>query len=88
MSLETDLISIQVSLSKAQCEVVEPEAIRAGCTRTSEYLRRIVNETQQRASQEKLDQLLREGLESGDPVPFESDFFDKLRARLGNLVKL
>lgn len=82
MPPETDLTSLHVSLPKAQREFVEAEAARSGCTTTSEYFRRLIAEAQQRSAQERLEQLLLEGLESGDAAPFESDFFDKLRARL------
>jgi antitoxin ParD1/3/4 len=82
MPPETDLTSIHVSLPKAQREFVEAEATRAGCTTTSEYFRRLIAEAQKRSSQERLEQLLLEGLQSGDAIDVTSGYWESKRREL------
>jgi antitoxin ParD1/3/4 len=82
MAPEADLTSIHVSLPRAQREFVEAEAARAGCTTTSEYFRRLIAEAQNRASQEKLERLLLEGLESGEPIQVSKEYWEKKRQQL------
>lgn len=82
MAPEADLTSIHVSLPKAQREFVEAEAARAGCTTTSEYFRRLIADAQKRASQEKLEQLLLEGLESGKPIDVNPEYWERKRQEI------
>ena len=70
MKRETDLTTMNVSLSQSQRTFVEAAATRTGCTTTSEYIRRLIHEAQRKEAQENLERILLAGLNSCDPIEF------------------
>ena len=82
MAQDTDLTSMNVSLPRSQREFVEEAARESGCTTTSEYVRRLINDAQRRTAQEELERKLLEGLESGKAIEVTPEFLDEKRARL------
>ena len=53
-----------------------------GYSTASEYIRELIREDQKRAADAKLEALLIEGLDSGDPVEITPEFWKELRAEL------
>lgn len=49
---------------------------------TSEYFRDLVREDQKRRAQERLEKLLLEGLESGEPIDVTEEYIQQKRAEL------
>jgi antitoxin ParD1/3/4 len=82
MKRPSDLTTLNISLPKKQREFVEAEAARSGCTTTSEYVRRLIQEAQKRAEQEALERRLLEGLESGDPIDITPEYWERKRREL------
>ena len=82
MAQDTDITSMNVSLPRSQREFVETAARESGCTTTSEYVRRLINDAQRRAAQEQLERKLLEGLESGRAIEVTPEFLDEKRRRL------
>ena len=82
MKQESDLTNLNISLPRRQREFVEAQAARSGCTTTSEYVRRLIHDAQQRAEQEELERKLIEGLESGDLTDLTPEYWEKKRRQL------
>ncbi|MFO1008793.1 MAG: type II toxin-antitoxin system ParD family antitoxin [Planctomycetota bacterium] len=82
MKRETDLTTMNVSLSQSQRRFVEAAAARTGCTTTSEYIRRLIHEAQRKEAQEDLERKLLAGLDSGAPIEVTPEYWDKMRSEL------
>ena len=82
MKRETDLTTMNVSLSPSQRRFVEAAATRTGCTTTSEYIRRLIHEAQRKEAQEDLERKLLAGLDSGAPIEVTPEYWDKMRSEL------
>jgi antitoxin ParD1/3/4 len=72
------MTSMNVSLPEELKEYVEAQT-RRGYSTPSEYVRELIREDQKRRAREKLDSLLLEGLNSGDPLPVDAEFWRDLR---------
>ena len=82
MKDEVELTTLYISLPRTQREFVETAAARSGCTTTSEYIRRLIHDAQQREVQEELERKLLEGLRSGEPIEVDRKFWDDRRREL------
>ena len=78
---------MNVSLLPSQREFVETAAKESGCTNSSEYVRRLIHDAQQRSEQQRLEKLILEGLESGEGRIVDSDFWESKRAALTAKLK-
>jgi antitoxin ParD1/3/4 len=72
------MTSMNISLPEELKEYVE-EQTRSGYSTPSEYVRELIREDQKRRTQERLDTLLLEGLNSGDSVPANAKFWRDLK---------
>jgi antitoxin ParD1/3/4 len=48
----------------------------------SDYLSNLIQENERRKAQEALDDLILEGLDSGDPIPADTEFWAERRSDL------
>jgi antitoxin ParD1/3/4 len=72
------MTSMNVSLPEELKEYVEAQT-RQGYSTPSEYVRELIREDQKRRAREKLDSLLLDGLNSGDPLPADAEFWTSLK---------
>ena len=72
------MTSMNISLPEELKEYVE-ERTQSGYSTPSEYVRELIREDQKRRAKERLDTLLLEGLNSGDPIPADAKFWDELK---------
>jgi antitoxin ParD1/3/4 len=72
------MTSMNISLPEELKEYVE-EQIQSGYSTPSEYVRELIREDQKRRAKERLDTLLLEGLNSGDPIPVNAEFWTELK---------
>lgn len=72
------MTSMNVSLPEELKEYVEAQT-QGGYSTPSEYVRELIRSDQKRRAKEKLDGLLLEGLNSGDPIPVNAKFWDELK---------
>ena len=76
-----EMTSMNVSLpEQLRTFVSERAAGRFGSA--SEYIRELIREDLKRAEQERLEALLIQGLESGDPVAVTSELWEEKRQQL------
>jgi antitoxin ParD1/3/4 len=59
-----------------------PKVALGGYSTASEYIRQLIREDQKRASQERLQALLLEGLDSGTPIEATDDWWKQKWAAL------
>ena len=79
------MTSMNVSLPDELKEYVETQS-KSGYSTPSEYIRELIRDDQRRRAKEKLDALLLEGLNSGDPVAVDARFWSDLKQEaLGRL---
>lgn len=72
------MTSMNVSLPEELKEYVEAQT-KSGYSTPSEYVRELIREDQKRRAKAKLESLLLEGLNSGDPVPMDAKFWAELK---------
>jgi len=72
------MTSMNISLPEELKEYVEKQT-QSGYSTPSEYVRELIRGDQKRRAAERLDALLLEGLNSGDPVPANAKFWAELK---------
>jgi antitoxin ParD1/3/4 len=72
------MTSMNVSLPEELKEYVEAQT-KSGYSTPSEYVRELIRNDQKRRAKDKLDALLLEGLNSGDPIPVDATFWSDLK---------
>ena len=78
MSQETMNIALPESLKQFVLTCVE----EGGYATASEYVRALIRADQKRKAQEKLEALLLEGLQSGQPVEITTEWWERKKAKL------
>ncbi|NJP10762.1 MAG: type II toxin-antitoxin system ParD family antitoxin [Leptolyngbyaceae cyanobacterium RU_5_1] len=74
---------LNISLPDQVQTFVEEQAIAAGFNSINEYVYHLILREQERvAQQERIESLLLEGLESGEPVEATDDWWKQKRTRL------
>jgi antitoxin ParD1/3/4 len=76
------MTNMNVSLPESLKTYVEEQVNDGGYGTVSEYLRELIREDKKRKAQERLETLLLEGLESGDPIPVTPEFWKELWMRV------
>lgn len=71
-----------ISLPEQMREFVETEVSNGNYGSASELFRELVRERQKQKTQERLETLLLEGLESGEPIKVTQDYLDARRKAL------
>ena len=72
------MTSMNISLPDESKQYVEAQT-KSGYSTPSEYVRELIREDQKRRAQQQLEQLLLEGLNSGEPIPANEKFWEELR---------
>ena len=84
------MTSMNISLPQELKKYVERQ-IKTGCSTPSEYVRELIRGDQRRRAKERLDLLLLEGLDSGEPLPATPAFWAELKrdalAKLGKKTR-
>jgi antitoxin ParD1/3/4 len=73
------MTSMNISLPDELKRYVEAQT-KAGYSTPSEYVRELIREDQKRRAQQRLEDLLFEGLGSGEPVVADEKFWADLKA--------
>lgn len=76
------MTSLNISLPESLKEYVETRVSAGGYSTPSEYLRELVRQDQKQQAQDKLEALLLEGLNSGDPIEITPEYWEQKRKRL------
>jgi antitoxin ParD1/3/4 len=76
------MATMTISLPDPMREFVEAEVLAGNYGSASELFRELVRERQKRKSQERLETLLLEGLESGQPIEVTPEYLEARRKAL------
>ena len=73
---------VNISLPDQMKDFIDERLTEGQFSSTSEYIRDLVRSDQKRRAQERLEKLLLEGLERGDPIEVTDDYVRQNRAEL------
>jgi antitoxin ParD1/3/4 len=73
---------LNISLPESLKEYVETQVEQSGYSTPSEYIRQLVRDDQKRRAEERLEALLLEGLDSGEPVEITPERWEQKRQQL------
>ena len=76
------MINLNLLLPESFKDFIDQQVAKGGYSAPDEYLCDLVREARERAEEERLEQLLLEGLDSGDPIEITPEFWRKKRAEL------
>ena len=79
--------SMNIALPEALKEFVLEQVAAGGYSTASEYVRELIRADQKRKADERLNQLLLEGLEGGDPLPLNKKDWTHIRAQVSERLK-
>jgi antitoxin ParD1/3/4 len=83
--------TMNIALPEAMKHFVQERVSQGGYSSVSEYVRELIRADQKRKVEERIDALLLEGLDSGEPIPVTKEYWEerkrKLTERLGNVIQ-
>ena len=77
-----DMTSLNISLPKQMKEFVESQVQQGGYSTPSEYVRALLRAERKRRAEAELDELLLQGLNSGEPIEVTPPFWEAKRRDL------
>ncbi len=83
--------TMNIALPESLKHFVQERVIEGGYSSVSEYVRELIRADQKRNVEERIDALLLEGLDSGQPISVTPEYWEekkrKLTERLGKSVR-
>lgn len=83
--------TMNVALPESMKHFVQERVSEGGYSSVSEYVRELIRADQKRRTEERIDALLLEGLDSGTTLPVPGDYWEekkrRLTERLGQILK-
>lgn len=74
--------TMNVALPATMKNFVQERVSQGGYSSVSEYIRELIRADQKRKVEERIDTLLLEGLESGEPIPVTKEYWEEKKRRL------
>ncbi|MDF5706820.1 MAG: type II toxin-antitoxin system ParD family antitoxin [Nostoc sp. S4] len=81
------MTSINISLSESMKVFVDEQVAKGGYNSVSEYLQELISQEQKRKAQEHVEELLIEGIDSGEVIEVNNEWWDKKRTYLMNKLR-
>ena len=76
------MASLNISLPQSLKDYLEAQAERGGYGTPSEYVRELLQQDQARRTEQRLEELLLEGLNSGDAMEVTPEYWERKRLQL------
>ena len=73
---------MNISLPDPMKDFVDHQVASGRYSSASEYVRELIREDERRRAEEKLEALLLEGLNSGDPIEITPEYWERKRQQL------
>ena len=73
------MTSVNISLPTNQRQFVQRKISKGGYSTVSEYFRELIRQDEQREAESRLESLLLQALESGEPTPMTKKDWDDVR---------
>jgi antitoxin ParD1/3/4 len=74
--------TMNIALPEPMKHFVQERVSEGGYSSVSEYIRDLIRADQKRTVAERIDALLLEGLDSGEPMPVPKDYWEEKKRRL------
>ena len=74
--------TLNISLPEEMRYFVEEQVTQQGYSTASEYIRHLIRQERERVEQKKIEQLLLEGLNSGEPINITDEWWEHKKAAL------
>ena len=81
------MTSVNISLPTTQRQYVERKVSKGGYSTVSEYFRELLRQDEQREAEARLDSLLLQAMESGEPTPMTRKDWDDIRKEVKQRVE-
>ncbi len=82
--------TMNIALPESMKQFVRERVGAGGYSSVSEYVRELIRADQKRKVDERIDALLLEGLDSGEPIPLTKEYWEekkrRIAERIGNTV--
>jgi antitoxin ParD1/3/4 len=82
--------TMNIALPESMKQFVQERVTAGGYSSVSEYVRELIRADQKRKFEERIDALLLEGLDSGEPIAVTREYWEekkrKLTERLGKTI--
>jgi antitoxin ParD1/3/4 len=79
--------NVTISLPETLRNFVDRQMTSRGFGNVSEYFRTLLREAQEKEREARLEELLLEGLNSGEDIPLDSKFWKDLRAEALEMIE-
>jgi antitoxin ParD1/3/4 len=80
--VEPVMETMNIALPESMKHFVQERVTEGGYSSVSEYMRELIRADQKRKVEERIDTLLLEGLDSGQPIPVTPEFWEEKKRRL------
>ena len=74
--------TMNIALPESLKQFVQTRVDEGRYDSVSEYVRELIRADQRREAEERIDDLLKEGLESGDPILVGGDYWEQKKRKL------
>ena len=74
--------TMNIALPESMKHFVQERVSEGGYSSVSEYVRELIRADQKRKVEERIDALLLEGLDSGEPIPVTPAYWEEKKRRL------
>ena len=76
------MITVNISVPDSMKTFIDEQVAKGGYSTTSEYIRQLLRQEAERVAQARLETLLLEGLDSGEPIEINDDWWQQKRIQL------
>jgi antitoxin ParD1/3/4 len=76
------MTTLNISLPESMRDFVTQQVAQGGYSTVSEYVRQLIREEQKQSAQKKIEALLLEGLDSGEPKEMTAEDWKELERRI------
>lgn len=76
------MIALNISLPDSMREFIDEQVKKKGYSTASEYIHHLIRTEQEREEQKRLETLLLEGLDSGEKIEINDEWWENKRAEL------
>jgi antitoxin ParD1/3/4 len=74
--------TMNIALPESMKQFVQERVSAGGYSSASEYIRELIRADQKRRLEERIDTLILEGLDSGEPIPVTKEYWEAKKRRL------
>lgn len=79
------MTTLNISLPESMRTFIDEQIAQGGYSTASEYIRDLIRQAQKQAAKEKLDNMLIEGLASGEPIEVTDEWWQEKQEHLNRL---